>query len=52
MPTLTCHTTDCGNAEIPIPTEQLVFTDPDTGEPYPALYVCGVCGQEITDVSE
>lgn len=39
---LTCHTEGCGNAG-----ESIALDVPDTV----AAYVCGVCGQPITDVT-
>lgn len=38
--TLTCHTSDCVNAEIPIVVEM----------PEDASAMCGACSQEITDI--
>lgn len=38
----TCHTEDCGNAEIAIPVR---LVDENT------TVTCGVCGQPITDVT-
>lgn len=53
MRTATCHTPDCGNAEIPIEIGPAVFVDEGTGDEIPAGPVfCGVCLQEITDVTE
>lgn len=53
MRTATCHTPDCGNAEIPIEIGPGTIVDEGTGEELPAGPVfCGVCQQEITDVVE
>lgn len=40
--TVTCHTPDCGNAEIPLDIQVV-----DTDSP---VVICGPCGQPITDV--
>ena len=47
MAKLTCHTTGCSNAGIPI---DLDIVDPETGQPVDVV-VCGACGQSITDVT-
>lgn len=53
MRTATCHTADCGNAEIPIEIGPAIVVDEGTGDELPAGPVyCGVCEQEITDVTE
>ena len=50
MATVTCHTEDCGNAEIPI---ELNLTYEQDGEIVAVDGVaCGVCGQPITDIKE
>lgn len=47
---VTCHTPDCGNADVAL---DMTMTDPDTGDVIvPDSYVCGVCGQPITDVTD
>ena len=47
---VTCHTPGCLNADVSI---DLTFSDPGTGEVIvPDAYVCGVCGQPITDVTD
>ena len=51
MATATCHTEGCDNAGIALPNVATVV-DID-GEPYPvSVVICGVCGQEITDVAD
>jgi hypothetical protein len=40
--TVTCHTLECGNGELAI-TLLAPVTDP--------YFICGVCGQVITDVA-
>jgi hypothetical protein len=50
MATVTCHTQDCVNAEIPIDVGARP-TDPETGAPV-TYVVCGACNQPITDVVE
>jgi hypothetical protein len=48
--TVTCHTEGCGNADAAIELE-LGYTDPMSGDFYPVdSVVCGVCGEQITDV--
>lgn len=39
----TCHTEDCGNADIAI---SVMLVDENT------TVICGVCGQSITDIAE
>lgn len=46
----TCHTDGCANADIPLDL-YLSWEDDDTGQTeYVSAVMCGVCGQEITDV--
>ena len=49
MTTATCHTEGCGNEGIglDVTTE---WTDDDGATQTVSLVVCGVCGQEITDL--
>jgi hypothetical protein len=42
--TVTCHTDGCGNAEQAISLPAI----PDVPEPQ---VICGVCGQQITDIT-
>lgn len=50
MTTATCHTDDCGNADIPLDVGDLSAPDP-FGDPWvEPNVVCGVCGQQITDL--
>jgi hypothetical protein len=50
MSVCTCHTEGCDNAGEPIELT-LSYPDAETGETvYVSSVVCGVCGQEITDV--
>lgn len=52
MATVTCRTEGCGNANIPLDLP-LIWEDPDTGESMPLdAVMCGVCGQEITDITD
>jgi hypothetical protein len=44
----TCHTSGCGNAEVPIDVGDLTYEM--DGETYTSSVQCGVCGQPITDV--
>ena len=43
LATVTCHTDECGNAGYPI---DIYISD----EPEPYV-VCGVCSQQITDIT-
>lgn len=50
MATVTCHTAGCGNQDMALELD-LTFTD-DDGQPAMIEWVvCGVCGQQITDVT-
>jgi hypothetical protein len=50
MVTITCHTSGCENDGEPIDVE-VYDVDPVTGEQLPpTTFMCGPCGQEITDV--
>lgn len=49
MATVTCHTSGCGNAEIPIDLD-LTFVDEDGTTRTVDSVACGVCGQPIDDV--
>ncbi len=51
MSTVICHTDGCGNAEIPI---SLVLTyEDENGDTLRVDSVsCGVCGQQIDDVTD
>lgn len=51
MATVTCHTPDCLNADVPIEID-LTFVDDDGVEQTIATVVCGVCGQQITDIQQ
>jgi len=43
-----CKTPGCENASIPI---ALTVDESDPEIPHPYMAACGVCGQEIADVS-
>lgn len=50
MHTVTCQTDGCANAGIPV---DLNLSWEDDGTTYTAdQVVCGVCGEQITDVRE
>jgi hypothetical protein len=51
MATVTCRTDGCGNEGIGLDVAT-TWTDEEGTEHAVATVVCGVCGQEITDVSE
>lgn len=52
MPTATCHTEGCGNADRPIEVTT-TYVDDETGETLTVGGVCcGVCGQMISDVTD
>jgi hypothetical protein len=46
---VTCRTEGCANAGAPILMDRTTDLD---GNPSPASFACGVCGQPITDVTE
>lgn len=49
----TCENPDCGNYDIPIDVGSLTWVDETTGETHQIdQVVCGVCGQEITNISD
>lgn len=48
--TVTCHTPGCTNADEPLEL-YLSWEDDETGdEQWVSAVMCGVCGNEITDV--
>jgi len=51
MSTVICHTEGCANAGHPIILD-LQYQDDDGNTLTVDAVACGVCGQEITDVSE
>lgn len=51
MATVVCHTDGCGNSGIAI--DGLVHPTDEAGAPIePWTVMCGVCGEQITDVTE
>ena len=52
MADVTCRTDGCTNAGESIALA-LTWDDPDTGETHAVdAVVCGVCGQEITEIAD
>jgi len=51
MANVVCHTEDCSNAGIPI-SLNLAYTDDDGETVNVDAVSCGVCGQEITDITD
>lgn len=50
MSTVTCHTEECGNKDVPIEIE-LSTRDETTGiVTQTSSVVCGACGKPITDI--
>jgi hypothetical protein len=50
MSIVTCHTENCGNAEIAIDIGDLTYRDDEGRIQQITTVVCGVCGQPITDI--
>jgi hypothetical protein len=50
MATVTCHAAGCGNADVPIDLPLVSEREGETVEA--SSVVCGVCGQEITDIAD
>lgn len=48
MTTATCRTDGCDNGGIPL--DVVTSWDDDEGTHYVGAVVCGVCGQQITDL--
>lgn len=48
----TCHTPDCGNADIPIDVGSITYEDDQGVTQTMPVFCSSLCGNEITDLSE